>query len=92
MKMSMQCVAAMKKADSMLGIIGKGTENKTADIIMPLYKSTLQLHLEYCVLFWSPYLTKDIVELEAVQKMATKAIKGMERLPFEENFQQSGTF
>ena len=36
MKVSTQCVAAVKKANSMLGIITKEFENKTANIIMPL--------------------------------------------------------
>ena len=44
MKMSTQCVAAVKKANSMLGIIRKGIENKTASIILPLYKSMVQPH------------------------------------------------
>ena len=39
MKMSTQCVATVKKANSMLGIIRKGIENKMASIILPLYKS-----------------------------------------------------
>ena len=37
--MSTQCVAAVKKANFMLGIIKKMTENQTANIIMPLYKN-----------------------------------------------------
>ena len=48
MKVSIQCAAAVKKASSMLGIIKKGTENKTANIIMPLYKTLVMLHLEHC--------------------------------------------
>ena len=64
MKMSRQCVTAIKKANAMLGIIRKGIENKSASIIMPLYKSLVRPHLEYCVQFWSPHLKKDIIALE----------------------------
>lgn len=32
-KMSIQCVSAMKKANSLLGVIRKRTENKTANIL-----------------------------------------------------------
>ena len=39
MKMSTQCVATVMKANSMLGILRKGIENKTAGIMLPLYKS-----------------------------------------------------
>ena len=58
MKMSTQCAAAVKKANSMLGIIRKGTENKTASIMLPLQKSMVRPHLEDCVQFWSTHLKK----------------------------------
>ena len=66
MKMSTQCAAAVKKANSMLGIIRKGIKNKTASIILSLYKSMVRPDLEYCTQFWSPHLKKDLVELEEV--------------------------
>ena len=65
MKVSTQSAAAVKKkANSMLGIIKKGTENKTANIIMPLYKTLVRQHLDYWVQFWLLQLKKYIVELE----------------------------
>ena len=39
MDVSTQCAAAVNKANSTLGIIRKGIENKTASIVLPLYKS-----------------------------------------------------
>ena len=91
-KVSPQCAAAVKKANSMLGMIKKGIENKTANIIMPLYKTIVRPYLEYCVQFWSPHLKKDIVELEKVQKRATKMITGLEHLPYEERLKHLGLF
>ena len=41
--LSNQCAAAVK-GNSMLGIIKKGIENKTANIIMPLCKMLRRLH------------------------------------------------
>ena len=35
MKVSTQCAVAVKKANSILGLIKKGIENKTVNIIMP---------------------------------------------------------
>ena len=64
MKGPTQCVAAVKKANSILEIIKKGIENKTANILMSLYKTLARPDLEYCVQFLSPHLKKDIVELE----------------------------
>ena len=70
----------MKKA----GIIKKGIENKTANIIRP--------HLEYCIQFWSPHLKKDIVEMEKVEKSATKMMPGLGHFPYEERLQRLGLF
>uniref|UniRef100_A0A8C3H706 Reverse transcriptase domain-containing protein n=1 Tax=Chrysemys picta bellii TaxID=8478 RepID=A0A8C3H706_CHRPI len=53
LKMSTQCAEAVKKANRMLGIIKKGIENKTENILLPLYKSMVCPHLEYCVQMWS---------------------------------------
>ena len=61
-----------------------------ASIILPLYKSMVQPHLEYSVQFWSPHLKQDIIELEKVQKGATKMIKGLEHLPYEGRLHQLG--
>lgn len=36
----------------MLGVVKKKVEDKTANIIMPLYNSMVWYHLEYCVQFW----------------------------------------
>ncbi|CAM5150171.1 unnamed protein product [Eretmochelys imbricata] len=58
LKTSTQCAAAVKKANGMLRIIKKGIENKVENILLPLYKSMVRPHLEYCVQMWSPQLKK----------------------------------
>ncbi|CAM4639967.1 unnamed protein product [Lepidochelys kempii] len=92
LKPSTQCAAAVKKANGMLGIIKKGIDNRTENIIFPLYKSMVRPHLEYCVQMWSPHLKKDLLELEKVQKRATKIIRGMEWFPYEERIIRLGLF
>uniref|UniRef100_A0A8C4XYG1 Reverse transcriptase domain-containing protein n=1 Tax=Gopherus evgoodei TaxID=1825980 RepID=A0A8C4XYG1_9SAUR len=92
LKMSTQCAEAVKKANSMLGIIKKGIENKTENILLPLYKSMVHPHLEYCVQMLPPHLKKDILALEKVQKRATKMIRGLERVPYEERLKRLGLF
>lgn len=49
MKMVTWCTAAVKKANSILGIIWKGIQNKLTPIVMPLDRITVQMHLVYCV-------------------------------------------
>ncbi|KAG6933171.1 hypothetical protein G0U57_019969 [Chelydra serpentina] len=91
LKTSMQCAAAVKKANRMLGIIKKGIENKMDNILLPLYKSIVRPHLEYRVQLWS-HLKKDILALEKVQRRATKMIRGLERVPYEERLKRLGLF
>ena len=76
----------------MLGIIRKGTENKIANSIMPLYKTMVRPHLEYCLQFWLLQLKKEIMELEKVQRSVTKMMTGLGNLPYEERLQHVGLF
>jgi len=41
-------------------------------------------HLEYGVPIWFPYKMKDIEEVEKVQKRATKHVKSLRGLPYEQ--------
>lgn len=52
-KMLIQCVAAVKEANSMLVIIRKGMENKSVHDI-----SAVHLHGEYGIQFWLPFFLK----------------------------------
>ena len=49
-----------------------------------LYRTYIRPHLEYCAPIWSPYLAKDIDALEQVQHCATKLVKSLCTLPYED--------
>jgi len=73
-----------KKADRMLGVIKINFDDRSMETIMPLYKSLVRPHLEYCVSIWSPYYKKDIELIEGVQRRATKLVEGVRNLHYEE--------
>src|SRR6267154_4576373 len=74
LKVSEQCSKVVKTANRALGLISRTFQNKSKEIIIPLYKSLVQPHLEYCVQVWRPYLIKDIRLIENVQRRATRMI------------------
>ncbi|CAJ0946882.1 unnamed protein product [Ranitomeya imitator] len=67
-----QCQAAATKANKIMGCIKGGIDAHEKNIILPLYKSLVRPHLEYCAQFWSPVYKKDIAELERMQRRVTK--------------------
>ena len=74
LKVENQCSDAYNKANKMLGFISRNFEFKSKEIVLPLYKSLVRPHLEYCAQFWNPYCRKDIDKIERIQHRATKMI------------------
>ena len=90
MKFSEQCGIAALKGNQILGLNRRTITYKEKQLIVPLFKAIVRLHLECCIQAWRPYCKKDIDKLERIQQRTTKMIPELKDLSYESRLLQCG--
>jgi len=82
LKVSRQCSEAVRKASYVLRLIKGHFSKLDKTTFLILYKCYVRPHLEYCIQAWSPFLRKDILCIEQVQRRATKLVEGFKKFDY----------
>ena len=88
LKPSAQVAKAAASANCMLGRIKHTFTCLDKETLPALYKALVRPRMEFAIQAWSPYLRKDIVKLEKVQRRATKLVPDIAHLSYEDRLVQ----
>ncbi len=78
------CENIAAAANRLVGVMKRTFTHLDRTTFNLIYKGLIRPRLEYASAVWSPAQVKDIEKIEAVQRRATKSVKGMAELSYEE--------
>lgn len=67
--------SSINKANRMLGLIKRTFDFLDKEMFCKLYKALVRPHLEYANVIWCPFLKRQSISIEKVQRRATKLLK-----------------
>ena len=80
--------ACIAKANKMVAWITRNLILREKNVMLPIYKTIIRPHLEYCTQLWNPVAEhgnwSTIIELERVQRRFTSMIDDFSTLPYSE--------
>ena len=76
-----------RKATGVLASIKRTMTYTDKNVFIGLYQSLVRPLLETSVSVWNPYMVKNVKQLEAVQRRATKLVRGISHLSYNERLQ-----
>ena len=74
----------ISKANQRVGLIKRSFSRLNSKSFKLLYKSLVRPILEYCSVIWNPMYKTDALEIEKVQRRATKLVPELKELSYEE--------
>ncbi len=89
---SLHCQQAANRARRNLFLLRRGFAVSTPEIFRPLYLALVRPILRYGQQASSPYLRRDIDLMERIQRLATRMVKGMRELPYEDRIHRLNIF
>ena len=86
-----QITTSISKANKLLCWIARNLINRGRDVLVPVYKTLIRPHLEYCVQLWNPAPEHGnwslIIKIEGVQRRFTRMIDEVGLLPYSERLE-----
>ena len=76
------------KANAMLGMIKKTFASLNCKLLKTLYTTYVRPLVEFAVPVWNPYLKGEIEALEKIQHRATRLVKNLRKLPYEQRLEK----
>lgn len=92
LKSEKQVTESVKRANRQLGMIKRTVSCRDSTVMLPLYKTLVRPHLEYCVQAWAPHYAKDINSIENVQKRFVRLISNLQPSSYEEKLKELNLF
>ena len=83
-----QAAAAVKKANRVLGLVKRTFSNLDKVPLPLLFTSLVRSLLEYGNVIWGPFYKAEIIAVEKIQRRATKMIRGLSQMSYEERLQE----